>query len=46
MLKHLTIALLCAASLSGCAILFPGGTGTSPIGTESGERRFQGRSFY
>lgn len=38
MLKHLTITLLCAASLSGCASFISGGTGTSPIGTESGER--------
>jgi len=37
-LKHLTITLLCAASLSGCASFISGGTGTSPIGTESGER--------
>ncbi|MCH7311128.1 BON domain-containing protein [Acinetobacter sp. ANC 4805] len=38
MLKRLTITLLCAASLSGCASFISGGTGTSPIGTESGER--------
>ena len=37
-LKRLTITLLCAASLSGCASFISGGTGTSPIGTESGER--------
>ena len=38
MLKHLTITLLCAASLSGCASFISGGTGTSPVGTDSGER--------
>lgn len=38
MLKRLTITLLCAASLSGCASFISDGTGTSPVGTESGER--------
>ena len=38
MLKRLTITLLCAASLSGCASFISGGTGTAPVGTESGER--------
>ncbi len=38
MLKRLTITLLCAASLSGCASFISGGTGTSPVGTNSGER--------
>ena len=38
MLKRLTITLLCAASLSGCASFISGGTGTSPVGTDSGER--------
>ena len=37
-LKRLTITLLCAASLSGCASFISGGTGTSPVGTDSGER--------
>ena len=38
MLKRLTITLLCAASLSGCSSFISGGTGTTPVGTESGER--------
>lgn len=38
MLKRLTMTLICAASLSGCASFISGGTGTSPVGTESGDR--------
>ncbi|MCH7295356.1 BON domain-containing protein [Acinetobacter higginsii] len=38
MLKRLSITLLCAASLSGCASFISGGTGSSPVGTNSGER--------
>lgn len=37
-LKRLSITLLCAASLSGCASFISGGTGTAPVGTSSGER--------
>lgn len=37
-LKRLSITLLCAASLSGCASFISGGTGTAPVGTNSGDR--------
>lgn len=37
-LKRFTITLLCAASLTGCASFISGGTGTAPVGTNSGER--------
>ena len=32
------MTVLCAASLTGCASFISGGTGTSPVGTNSGER--------
>ncbi len=38
MLKRLVITTLCVASLSGCASFLAGGTGTLPVGTDSGER--------
>lgn len=38
MSKRIVLALLCAASLSGCASFISGGTGTTPVGTESGVR--------
>ena len=38
MSKRIMLALLCAASLSGCASFVAGGTGTTPVGTESVER--------
>ena len=38
MSKRIVLALLCAASLSGCASFISGGTGTTPVGTESGSR--------
>jgi len=36
--KRIVLALLCAASLSGCASFISGGTGTTPVGTQSGSR--------
>jgi osmotically-inducible protein OsmY len=36
--KRIVLALLCAASLSGCASFVAGGTGTTPVGTQSGSR--------
>ena len=38
MLKRLTMTLVCVASLSGCASFISGGTGTAPVGTDSGVR--------
>ncbi|ESK40554.1 hypothetical protein P256_01009 [Acinetobacter nectaris CIP 110549] len=38
MSKRILLALLCAASLSGCASFISGGTGSAPVGTESGVR--------
>lgn len=38
MSKRIVLALLCAASLSGCASFISGGTGTAPVGKESGVR--------
>lgn len=38
MSKHFLVALLCSASLVGCASFVSGGTGTSPVGTASGTR--------
>lgn len=38
MSKRIVLALLCAASLSGCASFVAGGTGTTPVGTQSGSR--------
>ncbi|MEB3767926.1 BON domain-containing protein [Acinetobacter sp. MD2] len=38
MSKRIMLALLCAASLSGCASFVAGGTGTTPVGTASGDR--------
>ena len=38
MSKRIVLALLCAASLSGCASFIAGGTGTAPVGKESGVR--------
>ena len=37
-LKRLTMTLVCVASLSGCASFISGGTGSAPVGTNSGER--------
>ena len=38
MSKRIVLALLCAASLSGCASFISNGTGTAPVGTENGAR--------
>lgn len=38
MVKGMVISLLCVASLSGCASFMSQGTGTAPVGTESGSR--------
>lgn len=38
MFKRIVITALCAASLSGCASFISGGTGSAPVGTESGAR--------
>ncbi|AOA58891.1 BON domain-containing protein [Acinetobacter larvae] len=38
MFKPIAIALICVASLSGCTSFISGGTGTQPVGTESGVR--------
>ncbi|WP_269914226.1 BON domain-containing protein [Acinetobacter sp. HY1485] len=38
MSKRIVLALLCAASLSGCASFIAGGTGTAPVGKENGVR--------
>ncbi|WP_111892932.1 BON domain-containing protein [Acinetobacter sp. MB5] len=38
MSKRIVLALLCAASLSGCASFIAGETGTTPVGTQSGSR--------
>ena len=38
MLKPIVITLLCAVSLAGCTSLISGGTGSAPVGTESGVR--------
>lgn len=38
MLSRIAITMLCVASLSGCASFISGGTGTAPVGTESGSR--------
>lgn len=38
MLSRIAITMLCIASLSGCASFISGGTGTAPVGTESGSR--------
>lgn len=38
MFKRIAMTMLCAASLSGCASFISGGTGTAPVGTESGAR--------
>ncbi|MDQ8951914.1 BON domain-containing protein [Acinetobacter rudis] len=38
MLKPIVITLLCAVSLAGCTSLISGGTGSTPVGTESGVR--------
>ena len=38
MFKRITIMALCVASLSGCASFIAGGTGSTPVGTESGDR--------
>jgi osmotically-inducible protein OsmY len=37
-LNRIAMTLLCVASLSGCASFISGGTGTAPVGTESGVR--------
>ncbi len=37
MLKPIVLSMLCIASLSGCSFI-SGGTGSSPVGTESGVR--------
>jgi osmotically-inducible protein OsmY len=36
--NRIAVTLLCVASLSGCASFIAGGTGTAPVGTESGSR--------
>ena len=38
MFKRIAITMLCVASLSGCASFISGGTGSAPVGTESGSR--------
>lgn len=38
MFNRIAITLLCVASLSGCASFIAGGTGSAPVGTESGSR--------
>ena len=38
MLNRIAITMLCVASLSGCASFISGGTGTAPLGTDSGAR--------
>lgn len=38
MLNRIAITLLCVASLSGCASFISGGTGTAPVGIDSGTR--------
>ena len=38
MLKRVVITMLCVASLSGCASFISGGTGSAPVGKESGVR--------
>ena len=38
MFKRIAMTLLCVASLSGCASFISGGTGSAPVGTESGVR--------
>lgn len=38
MVKRIAMTMLCVASLSGCASFIAGGTGTAPVGTESGAR--------
>lgn len=38
MFNRIAVTLLCLASLSGCASLISKGTGSSPVGTESGVR--------
>ena len=38
MVKRIAMTVLCAASLSGCASFISGGTGTAPVGTDSGAR--------
>lgn len=37
-LNRIAVTLLCVASLSGCASLISKGTGSNPVGTESGVR--------
>ena len=38
MFNRIAITILCVASLSGCASFIAGGTGSAPVGTESGSR--------
>ncbi|EEY86694.1 BON domain-containing protein [Acinetobacter radioresistens] len=38
MFNRFTLALLCVASLSGCASFISSGTGATPVGTDSGVR--------
>ena len=38
MLKRIAMTMFCVASLSGCASFISGGTGTAPVGTETGAR--------
>lgn len=38
MFNRIAITMLCVASLSGCASFIAGGTGSAPVGTESGSR--------
>lgn len=38
MFKRIAVTMVCVASLSGCASFISGGTGSAPVGTESGAR--------
>lgn len=38
MVKRIAITMLCVASLSGCASFISSGTGSAPVGTDSGAR--------
>ena len=44
MVKQIAMTMLCVASLSGCATFISGGTGTAPVGTDSGARSL-GQAF-
>ena len=38
MLNKIVMTMLCVVSLSGCASFIAGGTGSAPVGTDSGVR--------